>query len=55
MSPDSMSEGVISQNFPGDMLPRPPVLCFAHYECKYASKPIYYGSINDGINSLRGI
>ena len=32
MPPDSISEGVIFQNFPD-----PLVLCFAHYECKYAS------------------
>ena len=49
MPPDSISEGVI-QNFPGSMPPDPLVLFFAHYECKYASYPIYYG----GINSLRG-
>ena len=35
--PDSISEGVIFQNFPGGMPPDPLVLCFAHYECKYAS------------------
>ena len=31
---DSISEGVIFQNFPGGMPPDPLVLCFAHYECK---------------------
>ena len=36
MLPDSISEGVIFQNFPGGMSPGPLVLCFAHYECKYA-------------------
>ena len=39
MVPNSISKGVIFQNFVGGM---PPdllaiVLCFAHYECKYAS------------------
>ena len=37
MLPDSISEGVIFQNFPGGMPPDPLVLCFAHYECKYTS------------------
>ena len=37
MPPDSILEGVIFQNFPGGMLPDSLVLCFAHYECKYAS------------------
>ena len=37
MPPDSISEGAIFQNFPGGILPDPLVLCFAHYECKYAS------------------
>ena len=35
--PDSISEGVIFQNFSGGMPPDPLVLYFAHYECKYAS------------------
>ena len=37
MLPDSISESVIFQNFPGGMPPDSLVLCFAHYECKYAS------------------
>ena len=37
MSPDSISEGVIFQNFPGGMPPDPLVLYFVHYEYKYAS------------------
>ena len=37
MLSDSISEGVIFQNFPVGMPPDPLVLCFAHYECKYAS------------------
>ena len=37
MPTDSISEGVIFQNFPGHMPQDPLVLCFAHYECKYAS------------------
>ena len=37
MTPDSISEAKIFQNFPGGMPPEPLVLCFAHYECKYAS------------------
>ena len=35
MPSDSISKGVIFQNFPGGMPPDPLVLCFAHYECKY--------------------
>ena len=35
--PDSISEGVMFRNFPGGMPPNLLVLCFAHYECKYAS------------------
>ena len=35
--PDSISGGVIFQNFPGGMPLGPIVLCFAHYECKYSS------------------
>ena len=34
---DSISEGVIFQNFLGDM-PQDPLVP-RHYECKYASKP----------------
>ena len=44
MPSDSISEGVIFQNFLGGHAPRPPSVgmlhmpvCFAHYECKYAS------------------
>ena len=33
MHPDSISEGVIFQNFPGGMPSDTLVLCFAHYEC----------------------
>ena len=33
MSPDSISDGVIFQNFPRGMPPDLLVLCFAHYEC----------------------
>ena len=36
MPPDSISEGVIFKISPG-ACPRPLVLCFAHYECEYAS------------------
>ena len=43
MPTDSISEGVIFQNFLGGMPPDPPSagmlrmpVCFAHYECKYA-------------------
>ena len=45
MSSDSISEGVIFQNFLGGMPPDPPcasMLCmplFAHYECKYLTSP----------------
>ena len=37
MPPDSISEDVIFQYFPGGMPPDPLVLSFSHYECKYAS------------------
>ena len=37
MPPDSISEGVIFSKFPWGHAPDPLVLCFAHYECKYAS------------------
>ena len=37
MPPNSILEGVIFQNFPRGMPPDSLVLCFAHYECKYAS------------------
>ena len=43
---DSISEGVIFQNFLGGHAPRPPSadmlrmpVCFAHYECKYLTSP----------------
>ena len=46
ISSDSVSEGVIFQNFLGDMPPDPPSacmlcmpVCFAHYECKYLTSP----------------
>ena len=42
MPSDSISERVIFQNFPGSMPPDPLMLYFVHYECKYASWPIYY-------------
>ena len=35
---DSISEGVIFQNFLGGMPPDPPS-AFAHYECKYLTSP----------------
>ena len=42
MPSDSISEGVIFQNFLGGHAPRPPSagmlhmpVCFVHYECKY--------------------
>ena len=47
MPSDSISEGVIFQNFLGGMLPDPPSagmlcmpVCFAHYECKHLTSPI---------------
>ena len=46
MPSDSISEGVIFQNFLGGMPPDPPSACmlrmsvsFAHYECKYLTSP----------------
>ena len=46
MPSDSISEGVIFQNFLGGMPPDPPSagmlrmpVCFAHYECKYLTSP----------------
>ena len=47
MPSDSISEGVIFQNFLGGMPLDPPSagmlrmpVCFAHYECKYLTSPI---------------
>ena len=37
MPPDSISEGVLFQHFPRGMPPDPVMLCFTHYEHKYAS------------------
>ena len=40
MPSDSISEGVIFQNFLGGMPPDPLVLaCFTHNECKYLTNP----------------
>ena len=46
MASDSISEGVIFQDFLGGMPPDPPSagmlpmpVCFAHYECKYLTSP----------------
>ena len=54
MLPDSISEGVIFQNFPGGMPPDPLVLILHTMSVNMPASLYIKESINDGINSLRG-